>query len=208
MWDVQQVLDCMSSADVDNISLLPLSRHTAMLLALLSGKRGQSIHAIKLGDIHVTGNTLRIASTTVVKQTRPGIHDHDIYIPTYPADHNLCALYTLRAYVTKTKPLRKNVFQLFIQTNKPHKAVSRSTISRWIKDLMLQAGIPPDYQARSTRGASTSASTAPLQTILEAAGWAKESTFRAHYKLPVERRTMFAANLLAARPKEANVNIS
>jgi integrase len=201
-WDVQQVLDYMSANDISSSNMLQLSRRTSMLLALLSGKRGQSIHSIKIQDIHISANILTIAITEMVKQTRPGVHDSPICIPAYPRDQNICAIFTLREYLNRTKEIRGDAMQLFISTTKPHKAISRSTISRWLKDLMLQAGIPPEYQARSTRGAATSASTAPLQTILSAAGWTKESTFRRHYQLPVHTQAEFATGLLEARSRK------
>ncbi|KAK3101648.1 hypothetical protein FSP39_005188 [Pinctada imbricata] len=64
--------------------------------------------------------------------------------------------------------------ELFISTMKPHKGVSRDTISRWIKTILCLSGINiAVFTAHSTRAASTSAANkagVPLKDILKYAG--------------------------------------
>jgi hypothetical protein len=62
--------------------------------------------------------------------------------------------------------------------------------------------VPTSFSASSTRSAATSASSAPLATILAAAGWTKASTFRHFYKLPVANCITFANSLLEDRGGE------
>jgi hypothetical protein len=47
----------------------------------------------------------------------------------------------LKEYLKQTHELRANTRQLFISYIKPYKAVSTSTISRWIKVVLQRAGI-------------------------------------------------------------------
>ena len=52
--------------------------------------------------------------------------------------------------------LRNDEKQLLISCIKPHKAVSRDTISQWIKRFMTAAGIDTSvYKSHTTRAAST-----------------------------------------------------
>ena len=82
--------------------------------------------------------------------------------------------------LTLIKTLRKGSY-LFITTIKPHEAVSKDTISRWLKTILQRAGIDTSvYKGHSTRTASTSAANAagiPINIIMEKAGWSKENTF-------------------------------
>ena len=76
--------------------------------------------------------------------------------------------------------------QLFISLNKPHKAVSKQTISTWIINVIRQAYDNSDMKvkAHSTRAIGPSwvlFKGASLASILQAADWSKDSTFRKFY---------------------------
>ena len=71
---------------------------------------------------------------------------------------------------------------------KPHRAVTSSTIGRWIKIVLGQAGIDTErFSGHSTRCASTSKALLSVSTdvILATAGWTGDSTFRKFYDKPV-----------------------
>jgi hypothetical protein len=44
-------------------------------------------------------------------------------------------------YLEKTKTLRGNITQLFITMQKPYKAVTRDTICRWTRTVLIKSGI-------------------------------------------------------------------
>lgn len=75
---------------------------------------------------------------------------------------------------------------LFISYVPPHKAVSRDTLSRWLKEVLKASGIDLRvYSAHSTRAAATSAACnrdIPVEEILKTAGWSSEKTFAKFYK--------------------------
>lgn len=83
---------------------------------------------------------------------------------------------------------------------KPHKAVSRDTIGRWVKTVLSSAGIDTKkFKPHSTRAAAVSeASNASvsLDEILSTAGWSSESTFAKFYNKPVVRESQFASSVL------------
>ena len=73
---------------------------------------------------------------------------------------------------------------------KQHKAASKSTVSRWVKMVLLKAGIDPSFGPHSTRTASTSKAKLggggiSLETIMKTAGWSSSSVFAKFYDKPV-----------------------
>ena len=101
----------------------------------------------------------------------------------------VCPVKCFREYWTRTSTLRSSSCQsLFVITKKPHTATSTSTLGRWIKKCLSDAGIDDSvFSAHSTRGASASkaaTSGVPIESILRAASWSSESTFARHYNRP------------------------
>ena len=68
---------------------------------------------------------------------------------------------------------------------KPHKAISSSTVARWLKSLLEASGIDTSiFSAHSVRGASSSAAASTgisTAEILKAANWSSESVFQRFY---------------------------
>jgi hypothetical protein len=189
-WDPQVVMSYVKTmSPVANLSLLALSQKTATLLLLLTGQRGQSIHLIDIRNISVSKNAVKIRFGDVMKTTRPGFQQKEISIKAYAPDRRLCIVTVLTEYLERTRPLRQST-GLFISTLKPYARVSRDTISRWVKAVMGKAGLDLKiFTPHSVRGASTSAAAranVPLQSILETAGWSRDSTFRKYYDKPLK----------------------
>ena len=89
----------------------------------------------------------------------------------------------IREYICRTKDLRGTETQLLISYQKPYGPVSKSTVARWIRDVLHRAGADTSrFGAHSTWSARTSAAVAkgtPVDAVLKAAGW---STFSKYYK--------------------------
>ena len=93
-----------------------------------------------------------------LKQSTPRTQVKPLVLKAYTHDESLCVFSTLKEYLQRTETLRVTGSQLLISFQKPHKAVSRDTISRWIRTVMQLSGINLDvYKAHSTRAASVSA---------------------------------------------------
>lgn len=201
-WSVAQVLKYLAGqSPPEAISLLALARKLVMLLLLLSGQRGQSIHTLDIRNIECTGEKLILKFGELLKTSRPGHHLAEIVLPAYVDKPELCVVNTFCVYLKRTQPVRNNQHQLFLATVKPYKAVTRDTIRNWAKAVLGAAGVDLNiYGPHSTRSAATSAAAAhkiPLQTIIRTAGWDKESTFRRFYSRPVTRDTTFADCILS-----------
>ena len=124
-----------------------------------------------------------------MKTSKPGIGPTIIHIHRYVPNKDICPLLTLKEYLRQTKDLRGDESQLFISYHKPHKGVSRDTISRWVKHVLEAAGIKTSiYTPHSTRAASTSKAhmkSVPLDVIMKAAGWHSATTFNKFYNKPI-----------------------
>jgi hypothetical protein len=74
-----------------------------------------------------------------MKTSKPGTCATVIKV--HEPDENICPFLTLKEYLNQTQGLRGDEDKLFISYQKPHKAVSRDTISRWAKEVLETAGI-------------------------------------------------------------------
>lgn len=187
-WNVSTVLKFLKTwSPIENLSLLQLSCKLATLLALLSGQRGQTIHLIDIRNIDFRNGVVVIRFGDLLKSSSDKRHLGEITLEGYTLDSDMCIINILKEFIRRTVDLRGTETKLFIQTQKPHKFVSRDTISRWIKHTLCSAGIDTSiFTPHSTRAASTSAafSRVPLDTILKTAGWESQCTFRKFYNKP------------------------
>ena len=116
-----------------------------------------------------------------LKQSRPSVKSPIMELCAYPENPKTCVVKTLSYYLERTQSFREQETKLFLTYQKPHHAVSASTISRSIKSLLKQAGVDPSkFGAHSTRAASFCAGKkggVPIMDILSTGGWSSERTF-------------------------------
>lgn len=200
-WDVKTVLEYLKSlgnpADRD-LKLLTLS--TATLLGLLTGQRVQTLHLLHVNNIIFTDNYVKIHIEELLKQTRPGVHLPELVLEQFSKDKSLCIVTYLSAYLEKTKTIRQNEEKLFISFTKPFKRVTKDTLSRWIKSVLLSAGIDTNFfKAHSIRSASASsaAKSVPIATIMKTAGWSSECVFRKFYQKSITCDSTYSNAILS-----------
>ena len=105
------------------------------------------------------------------------------------ADEAWCPVRCSKFYLARTKPLRGDVDQLFVSTSKPHNAVSRPTLSRWLVSIIRSAYFSlgrtlPGVRAHDTRALAASWALyagVPLKDILANVGWQCNTTFQSAY---------------------------
>ena len=136
VWDVQLVLRYIEK--MDKLTLLELSAKLCMLFLLVTAQRCQTLHLIEIEDIEMKDNIYVIKTRHKLKQTRPGYHLKDIILQPYDKP-KLCIVKTLKEYLIRTEGFRIDEKKLLISTLTPHKGVSKTTVSRWVKQLMLKA---------------------------------------------------------------------
>lgn len=190
-WNVDSVLAFLETLmPLASLDLGVLTRKLVMLLALVTAQRVQFLHLLEIGGISFTSDQMTLYVDKVLKTTRPGHHQVPIHIPKFTTKLPLCVYSTMLKYLNRTDLIRQGVTQLFIGTVLPHGPVCRSTISRWIKTVLSQAGIDVSvFGAHSTRAAATSAASSrgvPIPQIMKAAGWSRDSTFFRFYNRHVD----------------------
>ena len=131
-----------------------------------------------------TGSQIVFELNGLTKTRKTGQTCMKLSFETYPEEPLLDIVSTLRCYIKATESLRKDQ-QLLISYTKPYRALTTSSVSRWIKTVMEMAGVNIEtFKAHSVRGACTSkASAKGLATgqIMKLANWKRSSTFKRFY---------------------------
>jgi hypothetical protein len=184
------------STDGRPISLIPLARKTVTLLALTTVLRCSELNSIQLDSVSFSANKVFFNLGVLRKSQRSGP------LMRYSLDEwenpLICPVACLRFYLERTTRLRSSLNNsgVFIGSNKPHSPVTCSTIGRWIKDQLKEAGIDTSiFSAHSTRGAAASKAASVgvfIQVIRNQGHWASESTFSKFYR----RKTLTNPNLI------------
>ncbi|KAK6181896.1 hypothetical protein SNE40_009674 [Patella caerulea] len=185
-WDVNIVLQYLKKlSPVHSISFKNLTLKLAMLIALVTAGRSQTLHLISIDNIHKETDKYILSINGLLKQSRPGSTNQEVELRAYPPDRKLCVVTCLKEYLLRTSDIRKETQFLFISYIKPHKRVSRETISRWIKCVMQMSGIDISvFSSHSTRSASVSKAKengVPISHLLKIAGWSNSGTFLKYY---------------------------
>ena len=197
-WDVSVVLHYLQGlSPVGTLTLKELTLKLVTLILLVSGQRGQTVHLLNLSNMRVSVDSYTFLFSKLLKQTRPGFPNPTVTLTAF-RDSRLCVVTTLKEYISRTELLRGSESQHFVSYIKPHKAVSRDTIGRWVKTVLSSAGIDTKkFKPHSTRAAAVSAaSNVSVSLILSTAGWSSESTFAKFYNKPVVRESQFASSVL------------
>jgi len=198
IWDTDVVLEMLKKwAPARKISLKKLTLKVVTLLLLVTGQRGQIIRSLSTEAMSIDREKIVFTvDCSQVKQGRPGYRPENLTLKVYPKDKNLCIHRYLSVYLLRTLELRGNVKEVFISFKKPHKKVSRDTVSRWVKTVLEHSGIDSNkFKPGSTRAASVSKAKecgATLDEILKAGGWSRESTFAKWYNktITTENKTL------------------
>ena len=189
IWDIQKVFDYFRGLpDVEKLDLKLLSHKLVMLLCLLSGgQRAQTIHVLCIEDIKYVDDGIIIPIMSKIKQTKRGRHMKPLSFKPFDSELKLCVVKHIQVYLNRTATLRnaEHPNKLLISYIKPHKSISKDTVSRWIKEVMKASGIDTNtFTSHSCRSAASSKAKSvgvPLSKILENAGWSNERTFANHY---------------------------
>lgn len=197
-WDPGIVLTYLGTLfPNETLSLEFLSKKLITLLALLTGHRMQTLALIRLSNIVFKPNEAQIKIPDRVKTSGVGREQPFLLIPKCNEKPNICALSTLKIYVSKTQDLRNDESFLCVTFRKPHHQATKQTLSRWVKQTLDASGIDVSkYKTHSTRHASTSAAKrqgVSSDTIRHVAGWTPGSqVFENFYNQPLDISSSFA----------------
>lgn len=200
-WDPAIVLNFLRKLSPSKkLSLRDLTLKLVMLAALTTAQRLQTLQLLDISRMDKGRNGFRFEVTELVKQSKPGRRALVVELPAYPPDRRLCVKTILVVYLERTKDIREEETRLLISYTKPHRKVAKDTLARWIKTVMMRAGINTKvFGPHSTRSASTSVAARagmPTEDILKAAGWSAELTFAKFYKKPIQKSQSFGQGVL------------
>jgi hypothetical protein len=187
-WDPQVVLNHITTWYPNReISLEKLTKKLAILLAICTAHRVQTLSLIKLNNIKSSPNGIKIIIDDVIKTSGVGREQPILFLPYFEDNRNICPATVINDYLYVTSNFRTESSQNLLLTFKsPHKNASAQSISRWIKQVLGESGIDvAAFSAHSTRHAATSAAHRAgisLDAIRKAAGWSRTSeTFARFY---------------------------
>lgn len=185
-WDPDNVLDFMRQDDENgSLSLASLSGKLATIMALSTLLRVSELASISRSTINFSAHGV----TFHLSKPRKTQHQGPLSSVSLPkcADRRVCPVRCLGIYMYRTETLLTQSCndRLFLTLIAPFRPVTGSTVGRWIRSYLSKAGIDTAvFSAHSTRGAGASKAVAngvPIDTVLRAAQWAKESTFAKFY---------------------------
>ena len=160
IWSVDTVLTYLRKMlPVRKLSLKDLTMTLVMLIALTNVARVQIIHMLSVNSFKKSSSEFAFKVENLLKQSWSSFGCSVFKLKAYPPDRRVCVYTVLKEYLVRTKDIRKDSgsSKLLLSYVRPYKAVTRNTISRWIKLVMTRAGIDTEkYGPHSVRGASTS----------------------------------------------------
>lgn len=197
-WDLLLVLGMLKETPFEPLkraSIKHLTWKTCFLIAVTSFRRCSDLQSLRLGEgcVNVQSKGVTFVRQGLSKQDRPNHTPSHVFIPAFSDNKKLDPKRCLAVYLKRTEEFRrqdeKDETQLFLSVNKPHKPVSRQTISKWIVNTIKFAYKQKHKTVDNVKGHSTR-SIGPswalfkgvsMRSIMESADWARESTFVKHY---------------------------
>ena len=162
-----------------------------MLLA--SGQRAQTPLALRVDGMEITASAFVFQIKNLdIKHGRIGYKAEPIKFKAFPVDRRIRVYNYVTEHLKRTLNVRGKEKRLLLMTVKPHVAISRDTLSRWVKLVLKKAGINTDiFKAGSTRVATVSKAAlagTSLEEIMRGAGWSRQTTFTKWYKREVKSK--------------------
>ena len=163
-----------------------------MLLALIVIPRGAETTMLDIDMMGLTKTKCVFTLKGLPKNKKNGKRTPVLEFDNFKEDSDLCPVKSLIEYCCLTEPFRRTNKEtsLFLALLKPHMAVSKSSIARWLKDVLKWAGIDTKiYQAHSVRAAATSKAFMKglsVPDIIKKGNWSQESTWQRFYNKDIK----------------------
>lgn len=192
IWDVNNLITFLTKYTVDVNSPFQISRHTAVLLLLCSGRRVHDLTLLRVDHEHYIkcdSEKYVILWPSFGSKTDNREHIQSGWkIQSNETNRNLNPLYWIEKTITQLNERRcvSNSFNLFITVRGIAKPASRTVIAGWIKSLLMEAGITAT--PGSTRSAVASKSwlnNDSIDDIMARGNWRSANTFHQFYKRDV-----------------------
>ena len=164
-----------------------------MLLSILAGRPPHTLHKLETSkmDISDVGGKVICHITCLTKYSKPSGPNKPIVFCAYTENKLLCPAACIKEYLHfRAGLVDEKCTQFFITHSKPHHPISKDTLARLVKEVMVCAGIDATiFKPHSTRGASTSKAFhlgIPLSDILKQGQGSNAKTFFNFYCRKIE----------------------
>ena len=212
-WDVGVVLRFLAGWHPPaSLTIRQLTLKSVALVALTSSDRAQTLHALRVDRVSTSPQGLEFVVFDRLKTSRRGRPARVVKCVSWDAAELDVAHY-VQKYIERTLVFRWRAYkrglgkpvQLFL-SYKTGLPVAKSTISRWLREVMAMAGVDTGvFLPGSTRGASVSAAArrgASIEQILGAGDWTNLGTYQRFYN-----RTVADTPIGRLILEEANVSV-
>lgn len=201
-WDPQIVLNHIAHwKPHSEISLEKLTKKVTILLALCTAHRAQTFSLIKINNIRIGVDSIKINISDIIKTSGANRAQPLLILPFFRENEDICPATAITDYLCRTERLRTDTLNNLLLTFKPpHRPASSQTVSRWVKQVLAESGVDvATFSAHSTRHAATSAAKSAgvsLDVIRKTAGWTSTSgTFAKFYDRPLVNDDIFARSV-------------
>ena len=140
-YDVDIVFSHIMHSSLQNLNLKNLTFRVATVLCILSGQRSQTLGVIDTSLMHMDNNKCIFFISSLLKQSRPNFHQAPLEFVAHTDNECICPIAHIREYIEKTKELRGTQNKFFISYAPPYKAVTSSTIAKWVVLFLTECGI-------------------------------------------------------------------
>ena len=108
----------------------------------------------------------------------------------------------MEEYLKRTSPIRikdPSKTQLLLSVLKPFQPISKSSVARWMKLLIQEAGVGEQFSAHSIRGAASTAAVMKgmsISEVLRIADWSSDNVLKTFYFKPTDTRPQSLLNTI------------
>lgn len=186
IWDIDVLVQYLLSYSIDINNCYQISRHTAILLLLCSGRRVHDLTLLKVDLSHcVKSNDSIIFWPEFGSKTDKGDYQQSGWkLMANKSNQQLDPVFWINRTISLLKERRDAAksTNLFITVRGLPKAASRAVIAGWLRHLFKDANI--NFTPGSTRSAVASKNwlNYPLDEILSRGNWRSANTFQKYYK--------------------------
>ena len=166
----------------------------AMLVCLLTANRDQVFPVLDITQMKSDKNRHIFLINEIMKTTRPGKNIPSVELIAYPHGRELCSVTMVERYLQRTKKLRGVFMKSFISYVCPNQPATTSTLARWYREILKQAGISETYSLHLTSSVATFKASAvgmSLSEICKTAGWYSSNNFGKFYKRPIKEFLLY-----------------
>ena len=162
------------------------------LLALIGNPRGAELKLFDLNYMADYGDKYVFELVGTVKNVQGGEKPKPVEFHRHVEDTTLCPMSCIDRYISLTEPWRTqgNPSAFFLCHKSPHRPASKSTLARWIKDVLLLVDVDTKiFRAHSLRSASTSKALLKglsVKEVVDHGRWSLESTWQRFYNKKVD----------------------